>query len=319
MFEMFILSSCKIKRSIQEHLRTIYSNLTFQFCSDMGEAKKFLPEADILLTYGEDLDDDLVQLAKKLKWIMVLSSGIDELPFEALKKREIIITNSRGIHKIPMAEYALSMLMQTTRKTKTLIEHEQKHIWDRTVKVNEISGRTITVVGTGSIGQEVARLAKAFNMNTIGVSRSGRAVEFFDEVKKAEDLSIVLEESDFIVSVLPSTEKTKQFYKLEHFKAMKEDAIFLNMGRGDAVADEVIIEAMNSQEIAHAILDVFNEEPLPEDHPFWEMENITVTPHLSGISPQYQPRAFEIFYYNLEKYKNGEKDLKNLIDPTRGY
>src|SRR5699024_12799290 len=169
-----------------------------------------------------------------------------------------------------------------------------------------LSGKTMLIAGTGAIGQEVARLAKAFHMKTIGVSRSGRDLEYFDENVTTDKMKSRLPEADFIVSVLPSTKETKHFYTYDFFEMMKDSAIFLNMGRGDVVESDVILKAIREKEIMHAVLDVFEIEPLPENHPLWDEENVTITPHLSGISPNYLPRALEILEKNIDVFVQGE-------------
>jgi phosphoglycerate dehydrogenase-like enzyme len=316
---MMILTTCRVKRNIQEKLVRKFPSITFHFCNNIEEAVPFLSQAEILITYGEDLTNKHIEQGIHLKWIMVISAGLDKMPFQAIQERNILVTNVKGIHGIPMAEYAIAMLLQVSRQAKVLYENEKKHKWDRTVRMTEITGKTMLVVGAGAIGQEVARLAKAFRMKTIGISRSGRQTDYFDEMFPIENFQEKLPEADFVISVLPSTHETKHLIREEHFQLMKESAIFLNIGRGDVVDEKGLISALKKKEIAHAILDVFAKEPLPEDHPFWDMENVTVTPHLSGISPQYQPRAFEIFEHNLNKYLNGDTDLRNIIDPNRGY
>ncbi|MCD5325570.1 MULTISPECIES: D-2-hydroxyacid dehydrogenase [Pontibacillus] len=316
---MFILSSCKIRRDLRERLVEAYPALTFQFTESMEEAASYLPEADVLLTYGEDLTDERIEEASKLKWIMVLSAGLDKMPFKKIEEKGILVTNSKGIHKVPMAEYAIAMLLQTARKTRLLLENEKAHEWDRGVKPVEITGKTMLVVGTGAIGQEVARLAQAFRMYTIGVSNSGAAKQYFDNVYTKDDFEAQLPEADFVISVLPSTPETKDFFKRKHFEMMKPEAVFLNMGRGDAVNNDVLLDVMEERIIYHAILDVFETEPLPGAHPFWEMGNVTVTPHSSGMSPHYQPRAMSIFEENLHTFRSGGEDLINLIDPRKGY
>src|SRR5699024_4101841 len=135
-----------------------------------------------LVTYGADVNENLIQEEKNLKWIACLSAGVDKFPLKAIKDKGITLTNVRGIHKIQMAEYAISMLLQVYRNGKTIIENEKNGVWDNSIKVQEITGQTIVILGTGAIGGETARLAKAFRMKTIGVSRSGKEVEHFDEV-----------------------------------------------------------------------------------------------------------------------------------------
>ncbi|MBP2078679.1 D-2-hydroxyacid dehydrogenase [Oceanobacillus polygoni] len=314
-----ILFSAKISSKHHEKLKHDYSDQQFLFSDSDEMTKKHLDEAEVLVTYGSDVNEEVIQHASKLKWIMVLSAGVDELPFELMKEKEIILTNARGIHKIQMAEYAISMLLQVYRQEKILIQNEQAHHWDKSVKVKEITGSTIVIAGTGAIGQEVARLAKAFQMKTIGVSRSGANVAYFDENVTNDKLEHVLPEADFLVSVLPRTKETKGFFTYDHFNVMPDHGVFLNMGRGDAVSSEVMLQAVQENEIAHAILDVTEQEPLPKDHPFWSEDKITITPHISGLSPHYATRALEIFRRNLDNYLTGGDDYTNKIDLSRGY
>ncbi|KHE66883.1 D-2-hydroxyacid dehydrogenase [Halobacillus sp. BBL2006] len=317
---MKVVSAIKrVPDSIKDRLTQRFSQVEFAFYHGIEEAEPHLGEADIFVTYGEDLNPGRIEKAVRLKWIMVLSAGLDRMPFDEIADRGILVTNVRGIHAHPMAEYAISMLLQVSRKAKTLIEQEQNHQWNRRPVMNEISGRTMVLLGTGAICQETARLAQAFQMKTIGVSKSGKQKEYFHDTYKVEELKEVLSEADFVVAALPSTEETKYLLKINHFQTMADHAIFLNMGRGDLVSTEVVLKAVREKYIDHAVLDVFEEEPLPEDHPFWEEENVTVTPHISGISPYYQPRAFERFEENLHIYLEGKEEMNNKIDPRRGY
>ncbi|WP_085505611.1 D-2-hydroxyacid dehydrogenase [Thalassobacillus devorans] len=317
---MLVLSAIKnVKEDIRNRLEADYPELDFSFCHGIEEAKTKLPEAEIFITYGEDLNDELIKQAKKLKWIMVLSAGMEKMQFKQIDKQGILVTNARGIHAIPMAEYTFTMLLQVARQGKKVIAHEQAHVWDRKVVMNAITGKTLVVLGTGAIGQETARLAQAFRMKTIGVSKTGKLKPYFDETYPSDNWTHVLNKADFVVAVMPSTPETIDFVKLEHFEKMPAHAVFLNMGRGDLVKTETVLEAVRNGEIAHAVLDVFEEEPLPEDHVLWEEENITVTPHLSGVSPQYQYRGFDIFRDNLERYLQGQEKFINKIDPKRGY
>lgn len=296
-----------------------YPQHIFTFVKNLEEAKEELAKARILVTYGNDVTDAIIDQAASLEWVMVISAGMDEMPFEALEKRNILVTNARGIHPIPMAEYAISMLLHVSRQEDVLLELAKEKKWDRSVKMNEISNGRLVVLGAGAIGQEVARLAKAFRMTTYGVARTAKEVTHFDKVVSMDDIHTVLPEADFVVSVLPSTPGTKGLLTEEDFKAMNDRAIFLNMGRGDLVSSDIIIDALEQGQIAHAILDVVEEEPLPKEHPLWETKGVTITPHLSGISPHYLRRAFEVFTYNLDQFESGTKAFKNVIDLSRGY
>ncbi|WP_096271410.1 D-2-hydroxyacid dehydrogenase [Paucisalibacillus globulus] len=316
---MVILFSAKISDKHKEAMQTKYPNARFIFTEGMMDAEKYLEQANVLVTYGEDLTDSKLEKATNLKWIMVLSAGVEQLPFKQIQDREILVTNSKGIHKTQMAEYTISMMLQVYRQEKQLMENEKSSSWDKRVRVKEITGQTLLVLGTGAIGQEVARLAKAFRIKTIGLSRSGRAVEYFDEVHTMEEINNKLPEADFVVSVLPSTTETKYVLTTEHFSLMKNSGVFINIGRGNVARSETILKAIREEEIAHAVLDVFEQEPLPEEHPFWKEPNITVTPHISGQSPNYIIRALAIFQDNLDKFQKGESNYINIVDPSRGY
>ena len=166
---------------------------------------------------------------------------------------------------------------------------------------------------------KLLRLAKAFRMKTIGVNRSGKGVGNIDELYLTEQMMDALPKADFIVSILPSTPKTKRLLSKDHFVAMKNTAVFINIGRGDLVDEFLLLRALEKNEIAHAFLDVFEKEPLVKDHPFWKMKNVTVTPHLSSVTQNYLPRALEIFKHNLNTYLNKTGDYMNVIDLKKGY
>ncbi|MDL4841881.1 D-2-hydroxyacid dehydrogenase [Aquibacillus rhizosphaerae] len=316
---MLVISTTKLTKDIRNNLINSYPSLDFRFYENIEKASDQLSNAEVMLTYGEDLTKEIIEKSTNLKWIMVLSAGMDEMPLNKIKERSIIVTNSRGIHKTPMAEYAISMLLQVYRNSATFIENHQRKIFDRTVPTDEISGKTMLIVGAGAIGQELARIAKAFRIKTIGVSNSGKSKDYIDEMYRAKHIEKAIPEADFIVSILPSTKETADFYTYDHFKLMKSTAVFLNMGRGDVVSSDILIEAVKHNEIAHVVLDVFEQEPLPPEHPLWEMEQITMTPHISGKSPNYIPRAIDIFEENLVKYLNGKSDFINFIHLERGY
>lgn len=316
---MKVVTSCKLNPNIQKELLEKFPELDFSFQNSIKEAEAKLAQAEILVTYGEDLNEELINRAANLKWIMVFSAGIEKLPFEAIKKKGILVTNARGISKTPMAEYTIGMMLQVARKSKEFIDNEKQEVWNRRLKMIEISGKTITIIGTGAIGCEIARLAKAFQMKTIGINRSGRKAEYFDDIYPAQEMEQAIEQGDYTVAVLPSTPDTYHVLTERHFKRMKQESVFINIGRGSIVAEEVLLKALENNEISHAVIDVFETEPLPIGHPFWKMENVTVTPHISGLSPQYQPRCLKIFEDNLRQYVSGENNFINVIDLDRRY
>lgn len=296
--------------------------VTFSFPQSLEEVEEKLSEVEVIITYGEDIVEDHIRKANKLKWMMVFTSGIDRLPKGILIEKEIIITNVKGIHKTPMAEYTILMMLQTARQNKAVLEDEKNKIWRKMnllTEIDEISEKKLIIVGAGDIGQEVARLAKAFQMKTYGFNRSGKQVDWFDECYPINQLMEFINHADFVVSILPKTNDTKHFWRECHFKRMKQSAVFINIGRGETVKEEELISAMKDQQIKHAVLDVFEQEPLDPTHPFWDMENITITPHIAGVSNYYHQRGIEIFKDNLRKLLEGSTDLKNIVDLKKGY
>lgn len=314
-----IVFTRSMSEQIQNHLNDKFPQVHFIFYEDELDIEKHIQNAEVLVTYGGDLTDKMIEQATNLKWIMVLSAGVDKLPLASIKQRNILVTNARGIHKVPMAEYAISMLLQVYRNEKTYIEQEQQVMWDQTPPIKQLSGQSVLIAGTGAIGAEFARLAKAFRMKTYGISRSGKQVEHFDQCYQVAEIDQLLPKVDIIVSVLPSTDETRGLFTFERFQSMQDHVVFLNMGRGDVAKNDDILRAVKTGEIKHAILDVFETEPLPENHPFWIEENVTVTPHISGIFPNYDELAIEIFTYNLSLFLNHQKNLKNIVNITDGY
>ncbi len=316
---MKILTTFRVKEEKRSELIKANQDDNFFFFSNITEAESDIEDAEILITYGEDLTPIHIEQAKKLRWIMVMSAGMEKMPFKEIKSKNIMVTNARGIHKIPMAEYTLGMILQVSKQTKLLYGQEKEGKWNRFIQTSEVFGKTILIIGVGAIGGQIAKLCKAFGMTVLGISKSGVQSKYIDHIGSTNELIDLLPQADFIVSVLPSTMETKYMLSREHFMKMKDSSVFINIGRGDVVEESILINALEDQLIAHAVLDVFENEPLSADHVFWEMENVTVTPHISSITSNYLPRAFQIFEENLNIYKSKKLNFINLIDLERGY
>lgn len=313
---MEVLFTFLPKEEQQERLKNDFPEVEFFF---MRKDKTRLPSADILVTYGEDLDDADIAKAENLKWIMVASSGIEKMPHKAIAERNITVSNVRGIHRTPMTESVLAHLLALKRSLPFMYESQRNKEWNRRTKSSELRGSTALILGPGAIGSEIGRLLQAFGVTTIGCNRSGVQAEFMDSMVQFSNLSEVLPKADTVISVLPSTKETRYLLEPEHFKVMKNSAIFMNFGRGDLFKDEVLMEALNNEQIACAVLDVFEEEPLPDKHPFWSMKNVVISPHASSHSGKYVERALDMFIPNLRKWLDGDKNPTNLVNMEKGY
>lgn len=310
---MNITSTVKLKEEMIEKINGEYKYLYVDKENMTGKIKA---ETDIFVTYGGDLTDGEAGQFQNLKWVHVMSAGIDEIPKEIFDKA--VVTNSTGIHKIPMTEFAVGMLLQYYKKFNQLHEAQNNNEWITYSRSEELYGKEAHILGTGSIGSHLAKALQIFGVRTVGYNTDGRSIEGFDQTHAISELNSQIGSADIMVNILPSTKKTTNFLQTDTFKAMKEEAVFLNIGRGTVMTDEVLIEVLEQKYIAHVLSDVFNEEPLPADSPLYTFDNLTITPHCSAKTSMYNFRAFDIFMYNLERINN-ESEMKNVIDYNKGY
>ena len=288
--------------------------------TDLKHAAEQLPDCEILVAWGFNNIQPIYGMAKNLRWIHALTAGVEFLLFPETQNSPVLISNSKGIHGIPMAEHVLGMVLSFTRRLPLLQQQQQKHLWQRPPidDLQEINGKTMAVVGLGAIGREIARKAKAMDMRVVAAKREMTQEPFVDRLYRPEQLLEMLAEADFVVVALPLTDATNGLFGREQFAAMKPSAYFINVSRGAVVQEEPLLECLKAGRIAGAGLDVFVEEPLPAANPFWDLPNVIITPHLAAISPVYLDRAIKLFADNLSRYI-ADKPLLTPIDKARGY
>ncbi|WP_202081355.1 D-2-hydroxyacid dehydrogenase [Caldalkalibacillus salinus] len=317
---MIIVSTAKISTKHQTRLRDAFTGHEFFFYASKEEAyEHHLTQAEVLLTYGEDLTDVDIDQMQQLKWIQVLSAGLDEMPWEALQRHNILVTNAKGIHKIPMAEYTMGMMLQLARRHYEFYDLQKAQTWDRSLRVDELYGKTIGILGVGAIGEEIAKRAKAFGMKVLGLRRStSEGPTEVDDMIPIEEKSRLFEESDYVVVTLPHTKDTEHFISSDELDQMKDTAYLINIGRGKVVDESALVTALKHHTIAGAVLDVYHQEPLPHNHPLWTLDNIILTPHVSGRSPLYMRRALDIFEDNMRQYPEVSQ-MRNVVALDRRY
>ncbi|MCM3388482.1 NAD(P)-dependent oxidoreductase [Ureibacillus chungkukjangi] len=303
---------------LQKQLVDQFPEIEFAFRK--GIVDNDLETAEVIVTYGEDLSAEDIAKAQNLKWIFVASAGVEKMPKEAIAQRNILVSNVRGIHKKPMTESILAHILSIKRILPTIYNNQRNKVWDkRGGRPTELNGSTALIIGPGAIGGEIGRLLQAFDVYTIGCNRSGNPAEYMNETFRMDEISEHLPKTDIVISVLPSTKETEHLIKYEHFQLMKDNAIFMNFGRGNLVETSVLIRALEEQQIQHAVLDVFEEEPLPLESKLWELDNVTISPHCSSHSSRYLERSLEIFIPSLEKYLAGDTNIENKMNILRGY
>ena len=306
----------KISEDHLEHLKERFPDFNFFACTNKDEMEKHIENADVLVSFR--CTDKMLNRANKLKWVQALSAGVDSFPLDEIKKRGIILTNGKGIHKIHMSEYAIGAMIMLARSFHLMYRNQMNNKWDKKIQNGEIYGSTLGILGLGSIGKEIAKKAEFMGMRIIGVKGNPSFTEHVEKVYSSDDMAEVFKLSDYIINLLPSTAQTDKVIDNKYFSVMKPGACFINMGRGRTVNEEDFIEALKSGKIRAAVSDVFYTEPLPEDSALWDLENIFITPHICGESDKYFDRALEIIDNNLMAFK-GEGDYINLVNIDKGY
>lgn len=294
-----------------------FPEINFEFTNTEEELVEKIPNADALLTMK--LKDKHLELAPKLEWIQGLMAGVDYLPLDTIEKRGIILTTGRGIHKSHMTEYALSMMILDARSLDQLIIKQKNKEWDPNFKQDEIKGKTLGIIGLGSIGQELARKASFMGMDVIGVKRSYSPVPHVRKIYTNDEVGEVFKNSDYIVNLLPFTPETEKFVNKDLMSMMKPSACMLNLGRGSTVDEEALYDALKNKVFRKYISDVFETEPLPKESPLWDLDNIVITPHICGPNINYMDKAYDIVKENIEKYKKDKNSMINQYSFKRGY
>ncbi len=245
------------------------------------------------------------------RWFHSFSAGVDSPAFKLILDRGALLTNSSGASAPSIAQYVLAMMLYRSKRIGELREQQARHEWAH-VRGSDLNGLTAGIIGTGSIGGEVARLAKAVGMRTIGMRRSGKPAKHVDEMVTSRRLRYVLRESDFVVLACPLTKETEGLIGERELRWMKPSATLINVARGRIVDEAALIQALEARWIFGACLDVFTVEPLPETSPLWAMPNVVITPHNSGVSPLNMERSMTMFIENLPRFVQG-KPLRNRV------
>jgi phosphoglycerate dehydrogenase-like enzyme len=279
-----------------------------------------LKDAEIVAGWKKEVKEHCLEGSSKLKWLQTWSAGVNNVPLSELEARDIQLTSANGVHAYPISETIFGLMLALTRKIHTYVKNQQSKKWHHGHMNLEMHEKTVGIIGVGAIGKETAKIAKAFGMKVIGVRHSGLEEENVDEMYTQDHLNDILPLCDYVVITLPLTKKTYRLIGDEQFKLMKSTAFLINIGRGEIIDEAALVQALTENEIAGAGLDVFEKEPLSEDSPLWELENVIITPHTAGSTEHYNKRVMDdIFIPNLKSYVTGGKTTINLVDFEKGY
>ena len=238
---------------------------------------------------------------KSLRFIQLTSAGTDRVPERAAAEMGIRIYSARGVYSTPMAEHAVAGVLSLYRRMGTFREQQKQHVWNKLRNLREIAGKEVLIFGCGSVGEACAKRFAAFEAHVTGADIMAGERPWFERIVKMDEAEELLARADIVISCLPLTESTKHRFGAEEFARMKRSAVFVNISRGGVTDTAALERALQEGEVAGAVLDVFEEEPLAEDSPLWDMENVIITPHNSFVGEGNGERLWECIEKNLEK------------------
>lgn len=271
--------------------------------------------ADVNIIFGNpNIACKYINQATKLKWMQSSFAGIDALNAPDLKK-DYLLTIVKDTYGQVMAEYVLAYILMFERQIIENIKWQSEKLWNQTAS-KTLDSITLGILGTGSIGSDIAKNAKNFGIRVLGFRSEKKEVEHFDKIYDQSSIGELMQQSDYVVCVLPNTKSTKNIINYDLLSKMKESAVFLNIGRGDSLVEKDLIRILAERKVKAAVLDVFKEEPLPKEHAFWTLKNVYLTPHTSGYL--ITDKFFKIFEENYARFNAGE-DLVYKVDFDKGY
>lgn len=257
----------------------------------------------------------------QVHWIQTPSAGIDYLPLDWISEHHVTLTTASGVYSPAIAESTIGYLLYFLRGFNEAIKNQAGHFWQQPERndLHSLAAQKVVIYGTGSIGQAIAKLLNGFGNQPFGVNRTGHPVAGFQQTVSLADDAQVLQDADIVINDMPATAETVHYFDAAYFKRLNGLRVFVNVGRGNAVDAQALMDALLYQEVMHAALDVFETEPLPRDSKLWDYPNVIITPHQTGFSVANRRGIFKIFDQNLTSLLAGEPIAVNVADPKRGY
>lgn len=267
---------------------------------------------------GRPVLERIFAAAPQLRWMHTPSAGVDHLMIPVVLDRDLLLTNSAGVHAIPIAEFVLAFMLNQAKRMDAYRAAQAERRWLRGLELHELYEQTLLIVGIGGIGEAIASRAAALGMRVLGSRRNPRPMPGVEVVVGGADWRTLLPEADYVVLATPLTPETRRMFDDAAFAAMKPGAYLINIARGEVIHGDALLSALREGRIAGAALDTFEVEPLPDDSPLWGMPNVTITPHTTANSPRMRERQITLFLENLRRFRAGIP-LLNLVDKMAGY
>jgi phosphoglycerate dehydrogenase-like enzyme len=306
-----------------ETIRRRWPEMRVVHLPDYERLPQELPDTDIFV--GASLRPEQFQHSRKLKWIHSTAVGVSQLMYPELCCSGVILTNPRGILSAPMAEHTMGLMIALARHFPDSVRYQDRARWSQMEvssqpgPLTELNGQLLLIVGYGSIGREIARRARAFDMRVWGVTRSGKGdATHAEKILPIAQLEDALPHADFVVLSAPDTQETQQLIGPAQIAKMKPGARLINVGRGSLLDEAALIRALETGALGGAALDVAATEPLPAESRLWKTPNLLITPHVSGVSDRLWQKETKLLMDLLERWFDG-RDLFNVVDFSRGY
>jgi D-2-hydroxyacid dehydrogenase (NADP+) len=294
-----------VRSQYRDRLRRRFPEITIELVDHHSKTGPYIAAADALVTFAPMLSSQVLESATRLKWIQALGTGVDNLIDQAALRKDVIVTNIRGIHGAPVSEAALAAMLALARGLPRAIRAQDERQWRR-FPAQLLHDKTVGIFGIGQIAEALAPKCKAFGMRVVGITSAPRNIAGFNRMHRREELAQVVGDFDFLVLLTPLTAATRNSIDAKIFTAMKPTSYLINLARGGVVDEPALIEALNDKRIAGAALDVFSQEPLPVDHPFWSMPNVIITTHQGGFCDVYIDYALPTVETNMECFLKGD-------------
>ena len=298
-------------------LRESFRDLEMQVAQSAADTHVDYGKVEILIAFGIAVTDSLFARMPRLKWVQSLATGVDHFLRSKTLGRDVILTSGRGIHGPAMRETVLHLMLSISHDSNGLVRDKAMHRWDRRAWPL-LAGKTAVVIGTGVAGSAIGSLLQALEMHVVGVSKTPRTVAGFDSVMPQSALLEAAAKADYVINVLPADSANLKIIDSAVFAHMKPSAYFINVGRGETVDEQALIEVLKYGKIAGAGLDVFATEPLAGESPLWDIPNVFISPHIGGLFEEYQEMAMPLIVRNMTAYLSGRRDqMINVIDRPR--
>jgi D-2-hydroxyacid dehydrogenase (NADP+) len=286
-------------------IREVFPDIALNIVGHSNEAAPFIAQADVLVTFGTPVSDEILAEAKRLKWVQLLSTGVDGIVSRPSLGKDVIVTNIPGIHATSVSEAAIMFMLALSRDLPRAVHDKDRHMWDRWSSPI-LEGKTVGILGVGLIAEGLAPRCKALGMRVVGITAAPRSVAGFDAMHDRNALLKVLPSLDYLVLLTPYTTATHALINDAVFAAMKPKSYFINLARGKVVNERALIAALDSGRLAGAATDVVSTEPLPPEDPLWDARNLIIMPHLAAMYDEYAERALLVVNANLRRFIAGD-------------